>query len=77
VAATEGIRERIGELWKTWEKQTGITVAIVIAEIVDARDRAKAGGDLRAELKALELLGKHVGAFEKDNIQRAFILQIR
>ncbi len=32
---------------------------------------------LHSKISALENLGKHLGIFEKDNIQRAFVLEIR
>ena len=57
-------------------EETGITIAKVMDNIEGTRERAEADDDYSAELRACELQGKHVGAFEKDNIQRAFILEI-
>jgi phage terminase small subunit len=68
---------RIAYLKSLVQKKTDITVQSVIEMIADTHKRAKdAGDELNAELKAAELLGKHTGAFEKDNVQRAFVLEI-
>lgn len=57
-------------------EQTGRTIAAVMADIGRVRDDAMRcidGAVLshKDALKALELEGKHLGAFEKDNAQKA------
>ena len=70
------IQQRLSELLKKTEEETGITVKKVMDNIENTRKRAETDDDYKAELRASELQGKHVGAFEKDNIQRAFVLEI-
>jgi len=64
------VSKRVGELKEKIRKATGITIESVVEMIADTHKRAKEDGEeMSVELKAAELLGKHVGAFEKDNTQ--------
>lgn len=63
-AAVDAARAKLAE-------KTGITVARVLADLERLQSKAEATAELSTALKATELLGKHVGAFEKDNTQKA------
>ena len=71
------VQKRLGELRNRLSKVTGVTVESVMKAVAEAARMAKRKGNLVAWLKALEMQAKHVGAFEKDNIQRAFVLHIQ
>ncbi len=68
--AKVGIKAEIKKRMAEVAEATGITVKSVIESIVGTQGRARVAGKFSAELKAAELLGKHVGAFEKDNRQQ-------
>lgn len=51
-------------------EQTGVTVARVLEDLQRLQRAAEDVGEFGPAVKATELLGKHVGAFEKDNSQR-------
>lgn len=63
-AAVEQAKAKLSE-------KTGITVARVLADLERLQRKAEETDELSTALKATELLGKHVGAFEKDNAQKA------
>ena len=70
------IRKRIAaDTAKTAEK-AGMSVQSVMEEIGDACKLAKRRKNVNALMRGLEMKAKHVGAFEKDNVQRAFVLEI-
>lgn len=66
--AKPNIQARITELREEVAKNTGVTIKSVINGIVDTRTRAMDEGDeFMAELKASDMLMRHVGGYEKDN----------
>jgi phage terminase small subunit len=58
------------------EHETDITVEEVVRRLNRVYHEAIDKGRYSDANKALELIGKHVGAFEKDNIQRALRLNL-
>lgn len=53
----------IKELQSEMAARSGRSLAAVMADIHDVAIRAREAGDFKAELKALELEAKHLGAF--------------
>jgi phage terminase small subunit len=52
-------------------KKAEVSIQSVVDDIVDTHRRAKdKGGEYTAELKASDMLMKHVGGYEKDNEQQ-------
>jgi hypothetical protein len=51
-------------------EQTGITVRQVVEDLKRLQGKAEDAEEFAPAVKATELLGKHVGAFEQDNKQR-------
>jgi len=65
------VAKRVEELKNEVQESTKVTVQSVIEMIQDTHRRAKKDGkELTAELKAADMLAKHVGAYEKDNEQQ-------
>ena len=64
------IQAAIKERQKVVESQTNITIARVIQELTELYAEAKEKGEYSTATRILELLGKHVGAFQADNKQR-------
>jgi len=65
----EGIAQKQAEL----AEKIGINSENVVRAFVDVQARAKLKGDLVNENRALENLGKHLGIYERDNIQKGDI----
>lgn len=62
---------RLKHLKSLLQKKTDITVESVMNDIADTHRRAKEAGDeMNVELKASDMMAKHVGAYEKDNEQQ-------
>ena len=51
--------------------RTAEPVERVVADLRKQADGATSEGDRSTAIRALELIGRHVGAFEKDNTQQA------
>lgn len=51
-------------------ERTGVTVARVLDDLQRLQRSAEGAGEFAPAVKATELLGRHVGAFEVDNRQR-------
>ena len=64
------IAERIKELMREREIRLQLTVDGVVKRINDVANAANAEGDHNSELKALEMLMKHLGGYERDNRQK-------
>jgi len=62
-AAINRIQNQVGN-------QTGVTIAYVVERLTETYLEAKEKGDLQAQIRALDLLGRHVGAFERDNASK-------
>lgn len=57
-------------------KKAEVSIASVIGMITDTHRRAKEdGSELNVELKAADMLAKHVGAYEKDNEQAKIVIE--
>ena len=55
---------------KRIQAQTGVTIEKVINELTDLHKRTLENEDLSTAARCLELLGRHVGAWEKNNKQK-------
>jgi len=66
------LKRRIAFLQDKIAKKIGISVGSVVADIIDTHRRAKLDCDeYTAELKASDMLLKHLGGYEKNNEQLA------
>ena len=61
------IKGRADYLAEQVAKKCKVTAESVVIDIVDTHRRAKGEDDYNAELKASDMLMKHVGGYEKDN----------
>jgi phage terminase small subunit len=69
------IARRISFLKAEIAKSLKISVETVVSDIVDTHRRAKEDGDeYTAELKASDMLMKHLGGYEKDNEQHQIVI---
>lgn len=64
------IQERISRLKEQRSEETGVTAEWVVQEIKKQYDIAVGYDDSPNALKALNMLGKHAGIYDKDNRQR-------
>lgn len=70
------IQKRIAYLQNKVAEKCALTIEGVINDIVDTRSRAKTAGDEKTtELKASDMLMRHLGGYEKDNGQSQIIVQ--
>lgn len=60
------IKKAIYDIKQNAFQEASITIKDVIEGITNAHARAVEKGDITSELRALELLGKHTGAFSKE-----------
>jgi phage terminase small subunit len=71
----EDIQKRIAFLQNKVAEKAEITIANVVEDIRDTHRRAKLDGDeYPAELKASDMLMKHLGGYEKDNEQQQIVI---
>ena len=61
------IKKRVAFLQNEVARSLKITVEGVLDDIVNTHGRAKGEDNYKAELKASDMLMKHLGAYEKDN----------
>jgi phage terminase small subunit len=59
------VAARIEEIARPAAEAVGLNRETVIRMLLDARASARAAGQMSAELRAIELLGKHLGVFRK------------
>ena len=64
------IKARINELRAAVTAKTLVSVESVVNDIVDTHRRAKEEDEYNAELKASDMLMRHVGGYERDNEQQ-------
>ena len=64
------IKQKIKELQKAQRKRLDYDADDVVQGFIDVTRRARKAKDLGNENRALENLGKHLGIFGKDNVQR-------
>ena len=59
------IAARVRELEKEMAERLGLSQDYVVIQLVQRYDECRAKGDNKNALKALELMGKHLGMFDK------------
>jgi len=64
------IQNRVKELKEQKCSKIELSVESVMNGILDTQRRAKEDDNYNAELKAADMLARHVGAYEKDNEQK-------
>lgn len=70
------LASRIGFLKAEIAKSIKISVETVVKDIIDTRRRAKLDGDeYKVELKASDMLMRHLGGYEKDNEQSHIVIE--
>ena len=57
-------------------KKTGIDTVYVVTNLKDIAEEAMGRADYSNAIRALDLLGRHTGAFEKDNKQKQAVIRI-
>lgn len=57
-------------------EETGINTEYVVKNLKMIAEKAMEKGELSNACRALDLLGRHTGAFEKDNKQRRQVIRI-
>ena len=57
-------------------QKTGIDKEYVVTNLKGIAEKAMAKSDYSNAIRALDLLGRHTGAFEKDNKQKQSIIRI-
>jgi len=69
------LKKRINELIAQKNEQTGIRAIDLVNWTDDIRQKATQAGKYDAAIKAVEVIGKLLGHFEKDNTQKQIVLQ--
>ena len=57
-------------------KRTGVDTEYVVTNLREIVEKTMAKGDFANANRALDLLGRHTGAFAKDNKQKQSIIRI-
>ena len=70
VLQREDVQEYLANLRKEYQEKSGITKEWVMERFKDISDTSYESADFSSSNKATEMLGKIIGVFEKDNLQK-------